>query len=72
VSVPDSVDGTVVRIDPATNDVKATIRAGRTVGGVAAGDGAVWAADPGGDALVRIDPGHNRVAERIRLGTRPT
>jgi YVTN family beta-propeller protein len=48
----------VARIDPAANEVVATIPVGRAPSGLAVGAGAVWVALPGG-GLGRIDPGSN-------------
>jgi hypothetical protein len=61
----------VIRIDPATDGVRARIPVGGTGSGpatVAVGAGAVWApvAVPG--ALWGIDPGSNKVTARIPLG----
>jgi streptogramin lyase/tRNA A-37 threonylcarbamoyl transferase component Bud32 len=64
----------VSRVDPATNEVVATLAldgVGGFIGG-AAGEGAVWIADPGGDALLRLDAATNRITETIRAGRRPT
>jgi Tol biopolymer transport system component/streptogramin lyase len=47
-------DGTLVRIDPSTNQVAGTLDLG-TYPSVATGNGAIWATTEGG-ALVRIDP----------------
>src|SRR5262245_50411173 len=43
--------GTIIRIDPASNTVAATIQAGRPVCCLAFGDGAVWAASFVTDAV---------------------
>jgi streptogramin lyase len=71
--------GTVMRVDPGSNKVVATIQvfdASKLPGGpdvsvvssVAAGNGQVWAADPVGRAVARIDPETNTVAERVPVG----
>jgi YVTN family beta-propeller protein len=52
-------DNRVVRIDPATNRVVATVPVGRAPSGLAVGAGAVWVALPQG-GLGRIDPASNR------------
>jgi streptogramin lyase len=49
----------VVRIDPAANQVVATIGIGRTPGAMTVAGGLVWVALPGG-GLGRIDPASNR------------
>jgi predicted DNA-binding transcriptional regulator AlpA len=63
----------IVRIDPDTNEIVATIQ--DVSGPLAVGGGALWAVDragaragPGGSTLLRIDPGTNQVAARIPLG----
>jgi YVTN family beta-propeller protein len=62
--------GTVSRIDPATNRVKATIQVKALPAGVAVGEGAVWVAITGDDSVSRIDPATNRVTS-IGVGPRP-
>jgi hypothetical protein len=66
-------DNSVMRIDPATNQITATISV-EDPQDVALGLGAVWVTSldaPDGlrSTLLRIDPGTNRVAARIVLGT---
>jgi streptogramin lyase len=64
----------VVRIDPATDAITATIRADRTCGGLAANGSAVWVA--GGDGsgpgclpgIARIDPATNTVTTSLNAG----
>jgi len=60
--------GTIIRIDPASNQVVATIHAGRPVCCLAFGDGAVWAASLATDAVVRIDPAANSVVDAFPSG----
>lgn len=57
-------DGSVSRIDPATNKVTATILCGvpGTGGDIAAGEGFVWVRAKK-ELLLRIDPKSNRVVE---------
>jgi YVTN family beta-propeller protein len=52
-------DGAVARIDPATNQVVATIPVGRAPGAMTVAGGVVWVALPGG-GLGRIDPAGSR------------
>ncbi len=73
--VASGIAGTVSRIDPESNDVVATIDLRspepfnpRTVHGVAAGAGGVWAAVTGRE-LVRIDPARDQVARSIDVGS---
>jgi streptogramin lyase len=59
----------VTRVDPKTGRVVATVRGvGSKLVGIAAGQGAVWAADGSGSQVVRIDPETNRVVARVPLG----
>ena len=59
-------DGSVTRVDTATNKAVATIAVGMDVaaGEIAAGEGSVWISAPG-VPLVRIDPRTNKVAQRF-------
>jgi YVTN family beta-propeller protein len=75
VSVNDFSDGgaeihAVVRVDPATNEIVATIPVG-TVGNLAVGSNAVWSIesiDAPLDTVIRIDPATNQVTETIPVG----
>jgi YVTN family beta-propeller protein len=73
VWVANSEDGTVSRIDPATNRVTATIQVGGHLGRLTADSGAVWVFTTEGLAafLRRIDPASNRVAETLPLPRLP-
>jgi YVTN family beta-propeller protein len=64
-------DASVVRIDPATNQVVATIGVGRAPSGLAVGAGAVWISRRSDGAVVRIDPATDRVAATIPVGRAP-
>ena len=59
-------DGSVTRVDTATNKAVVTISVGKDVaaGEIAAGEGSVWISAPG-VPLVRIDPRTNKVAQRF-------
>ncbi len=59
----------IVRIEPSTNRVLARIRPGGV--GLAAGLGAIWAANILTGELLRIDPATSRVTKRIRIGGLP-
>jgi YVTN family beta-propeller protein len=61
----------VVRINPTTKQVVATIAAGKAPSGVAIGEGSVWVANSGDGTVSRIDPVSNRVTGVIRVGKRP-
>jgi streptogramin lyase len=61
VWVGNQSDGTVTRVDPATNKVVRQVTLTEDFGnaspvGVAAGDGSVWAADNASDKVWRLDP----------------
>src|SRR5262249_48403301 len=60
--------GTIIRIDPTSNKVVATIQAGRPVCCLAFGANAVWAASMATDTVVRIDPAANSVAGAFPSG----
>jgi virginiamycin B lyase len=64
-------DNNVVRIDPATNQVVATIPVGRAPSGLAVGAGAVWVSRHSDGAVVRIDPATNQVVATIAVGRAP-
>ncbi|HKB19942.1 MAG TPA: hypothetical protein VKC65_02935 [Gaiellaceae bacterium] len=67
-----SSDGSLSKIDPATNKVAARIAVGAgQLGGVAFGDGSIWVANFGGGELDRVDPGSSSVTARIAVGGRP-
>lgn len=63
-------DGSVARIDPRADEVRALIDVGRRLGSIAYGHGAVWAGDMAG-FLYRIDPRTNRVSVVRRFGQEP-
>jgi len=62
----------VVRIDPATNRVVASIPVGVHIFGLAASDSAVWVSAYEDDRLVRIDPGTNAVSLDLPLPHGPS
>ena len=64
-----SSDERVMRIDPRTNRVSQTIRAGETtLWGVAVGAGSVWATSREQGLLWRIEPGREPVTRTIDVG----
>jgi virginiamycin B lyase len=63
--VRNNADGTVSRIDPATNAVVATIRVGDGEGDIAYGDGSIWVASSEPATVSRIDPTTNTVIATI-------
>jgi YVTN family beta-propeller protein len=62
----------VAVIDPASNEVVATVPVGLQPASIAAGGGAVWAANLEGRSLTRIDPGERTVVETVALDATPT
>ena len=70
--VANTLDGTVSRIDPASNAVVAAVTVGDGPGSLAIGDDGVWVANELGGTVVRIDPRTNTVVETIETGQRPT
>ena len=59
-----------MRLDPRTNSV-VTIPVGDAPAALAAGAGALWAANSGDGTISRIDPASNRVVRRIDVGNVP-
>ena len=72
VWVANRQDGTVSRIDPATNSVKAGIPVGAGPAGLAATRGAVWVAASGEASLSRIDVDSQDVSDDVRVGASPS
>jgi virginiamycin B lyase len=64
-------DDHLVRIDPAANQVVASVPVGRAPSGLAVGAGAVWVSRRSDGAVVRIDPAANRVVATIGVGRAP-
>lgn len=64
--VSNSLDGTVSRIDPLTNQVVATIPVGDSPLGIVAGFGSVWVANVGDGKVARIDPLSNQVIATVQ------
>jgi sugar lactone lactonase YvrE len=66
----DGSRGNLVRIDPVTNEVAATIHIGGPIQDVAVGAGSVWVAVPDGVAssVYRVDPSTERVVDTVRVG----
>jgi YVTN family beta-propeller protein len=61
----------VVRLDPDTGHIAATVAETIQVAGIAVGAGSVWAADPINNVVVRIDPKTSRVVARIPVADGP-
>ena len=65
-------DGTISRIDPQANAVRATIPVGRSADGVAVAGGTVWAISSADETLTRINLASNQKMHVSRLGSVPT
>jgi YVTN family beta-propeller protein len=79
VWVPNSADGTVSRIDPATAVVTATfpvsgrnpsVHLGTAGVGVAVAEGALWVTDEYNGRLLRLNPSTGRITQEVELGGR--
>src|SRR5205823_2179225 len=76
--ISSSADDSVLRVDPRSGRVTATIRVaaagGRVAGpyGIAVGQGSVWVADSLANAVSRIDPRLRTIGATIKVGLRPT
>ena len=67
-----SADGSLSRIDPDTDEVDATTKAGGpSVEFAAIDEGAVWISDPDANSVVRVDAETTRVVARIPVGLTP-
>jgi DNA-binding beta-propeller fold protein YncE len=61
--------GTVIPLDPASNQLGTAIRVGHDPSDITTGLGAVWVTDRGDGTIYKIDPGLRSVS-RIRVGGR--
>ena len=64
-------NGTLARIDPATNSVVAEIYVPSGSYGIAFGDGAIWVTSTSRDNVTRVDPQTNLIVETISVGKAP-
>ncbi len=63
-------DGNLVRIDPSTNQVSATIELGKGFWrGLEIADGAVWAVGAENGIVKRLDPQSNKVVDEFAVGS---
>jgi hypothetical protein len=69
----DGSRGNLVRIDPSTNEIVATIHVGGPITGLGIGGGWVWVTRPeaGPGTLFRIDPETDRVVDHHPVGVSP-
>jgi YVTN family beta-propeller protein len=61
----------LVAVNTASGRVVAAASLGGAPGAVIGGDGSVWAADPGGGEVSRIDPGSGLEVDQIQVGGDP-
>ena len=64
--------GTIIRVDPTTNERVARIDVGGSIVALAHGLGVLWAIDVFGDRLLRIDPRLDRVVREIPVDGMPS
>jgi YVTN family beta-propeller protein len=69
--VANSLDGTVSRVDPATDAVVATVHVGEGPSDVAVGGGGVWAASEARGTVTRLDPETNTAVATIDVASAP-
>jgi hypothetical protein len=69
----DGTRGNLVRIDPSTNEIVATIHVGGPISGLGIGGGWVWVTRPeaGPGTLFRVDPDTDRVVDHHSVGVSP-
>jgi YVTN family beta-propeller protein len=72
VWVTDSVNNTILRIDPSKRVVIDRIPVGSDPSGVAVGGGAVWAANSQAGTLSQVNPTTDAVVGTVRVGNGPT
>jgi peptide/nickel transport system substrate-binding protein len=65
-------DGSIVRINPRTDEVTARIDVGNDPEAIAVGAGGVWVADPQDNTVMRIDPASNAVTSSIPVAPGPS
>ena len=71
VWVANSLDGTVTRIDPISNAVKATIPVGDGPNGLAVTPGAIWVSNELAGTIMKIDRARGTVVMTVPIGNRP-
>ena len=65
-------EGTLSRVDPATNTPSGSVAVGTDPTGVAVGEGAVWVAGGEEGIVVRVDSGDLRVVLKRETGSSPS
>jgi YVTN family beta-propeller protein len=62
----------LVRIDPSTRRITASIPVGRSPAGLVIAEGSIWVANSAENTVSRIDPVKNRVIDTITVGKEPS
>jgi streptogramin lyase len=71
ITQADGIDGGLVRVDPKTNAVVATVKLPYDSSGAAAGFGAIWVSGAAKGVVYRIDPATNAVAATVKVRGTP-
>lgn len=66
-----SAESAIARVDPATNDVAASVAVAPGSYYLAFGFDALWAVSLTGETIQKVDPGTNRVVHTTKLGRQP-
>jgi len=73
IARPDEMgEGLIVRIDPRTNMIAASVEVGLQPTAIAYGEGGVWVIDEASQRLQRIDPNANAVVASVPTGFLPS
>ena len=70
--ITDSLNGTLLRVEPARRLVVDRIHVGATPAGVAVGAGSVWVANSEAGTVSQVNPDTDTVVATIRVGNGPT
>ena len=70
--VTDSVNASLLRIDPKKRTIVDRIGVGANPGGVAVSPGSIWVANSDDGTVSRVDPATDNVVDTIRVGNGPT
>jgi YVTN family beta-propeller protein len=69
--ITDNANDRLLRFDPSSGNVVATINVGSPNDALVASDGNVWVASYSDNTISRIDPSTNRIAQVIQVGSGP-
>ena len=72
VWITDSVNGTLLRVDPDKEVIVDRIPVGANPSGVAVGAGSVWVANSADDTVSQVNPHNDAAVATIRVGNGPT